>query len=80
MNISTRAKGSTGGRLHKKNLWPAVDMNAVRSHFVARGSSLFAWSRERGYVLETVRQAIKGQRRGPHSRKIINTLLKELAA
>ena len=78
MNISTRAQVSTKQGLHKENLWPALQMTHVRSHFIRRGTSLYAWSRERGFVLETVRQAIAGTRRGAHSRRIINDLLKEL--
>ena len=78
MNISTRAESSTKAQGHKQNNWPQLDMAAVRAHFIHRGSSLHQWTRARGFVLESVRQAILGTRRGPHSTFLINELLKEI--
>ena len=58
---------------------PPLAVLAVRSALVARGSSLTRWSNEHGFHNAYVHMAVRGHRRGPKARRIVELLKTELS-
>lgn len=56
-----------------------IDLFTVRAKLFQRRHTLASWSRANGYLTGTVYNAISGRRTGAMSRRIVTTLLSELA-
>lgn len=50
---------------------PEFSINAVKAAFVLKGTTLNAWSRERGVDSSHVTKAVTGLRKGPKARQLL---------
>ena len=62
----------------RENEVPALNVNTVRGLLILRGSSVRAWSDRKGYRDAYVHLAIRGLRKGPKARRIVQELKEEL--
>lgn len=52
-----------------------ITIQEVRSAFVANGTSLHRWAREKGLSPQHIHMALRGQRNGPVAKKLIEQVL-----
>jgi hypothetical protein len=78
MNTQSRSHGTPKPDKVNDDL-PVFDLRHVRAHFVRQGTSLNQWSKQRGYIFQSVRQALTGDRRGAYSRKLVRAVMRELS-
>lgn len=54
---------------------PQISIYEVRAHFVSTGSSLNRWAKDRGVNPRQVQAAIRGDRKGPKARMLLEQVL-----
>jgi hypothetical protein len=57
---------------------PQVDLLAVRIELLKRRHTWASWARKKGLLTGTLHNAATGRRTGPMSRRIVETLLRDL--
>lgn len=57
-----------------------LNPNKVFAHFMAKGTTLKQWSKRKHLNYSTVKMALRGERDGELSRRIIKALKKEIGS